>query len=258
MRPFVLGVLGLSGVGFCLFSTFVAFAINQVWKAPLQCDTFIEHPVEDWVTLVGCRLDFDEAVLIDGENVERLADRKIGLAHSLQPAGFEWKTIMVPVKSPHNLIRPSRVVWPITDGDALAWVNAIERSATEEERKRLGTQTKVIDRLATPARMTGRGERGAKADQVQRVLGREGMAGLLVLQPGVIPPPQVPAAGFFLGVLGAIAFGFGVKGFGQRKPLGASAGAELTNADVSGVKVEIGELEALRREEAQERRRRKR
>jgi hypothetical protein len=257
IRPFILGAIGLSGLGFSLLSIFAAVGAHRVRQAPVECDSFIARPAEAWVTLVGCRLDFDDAVLMDGTNVERLSDRKVGIAHSVQPRGFEWTTMVVPVKAPNALIRPSRVVTPITDVDVLAWVNAIERATTVEERERLSSQTKLIDRLASPTRITGHGERGPLADAVQRVLGREGMAGLVVLRPAEIPGVEVPDLGILTGVLGLIAIAIAIAGLGRARALGSSIEADLTNADVSGVKLEIGELEALRREQERERRQRR-
>ncbi len=247
----LLPLLGLVLIGFCVESTVVEYASARTRASPIPCGVFVDQPMEEWVTLAGCNLDFEDAVLSDGaELYERYSDRRQGLSHSLKVDEPTWKVIYAPMSNrypkqgePGHAVR---AVAAITDRDALAYVNAVERAKTQRDRDRLLEKSRELDRLVAVPQLVGHGEKCPEAERVQRVLGSLSAPTLVVLKPGSVPEPAVSGLAFFSGAFGLFMMLMGVRQINRRAQ---SAVDEVQVVNTSDVRVEVGELAALREEE---------
>jgi hypothetical protein len=202
------------------------------------------------VTLEGCTLDFDGALLrgSKGES-ERLADRKEGVSRKLYNDAPIWNSLLVPVKTPANRAKPARLLFVLTDRELLAWVNAFERASLDTRAKIVRTTT-YLDRLTTPGTLVGQVVRDSEAEGLQRALGREAAPGVMVLRPGVPPGLELSPVILGSGVLGAALLILALGRFTGHSPVrAATAYEDVTQVSSHGVKLEIGGLEALREEE---------
>lgn len=238
----LLALVGLLLVGGCAVSSLVAFDAT-IPSSPTECGEYSEHPHEGWVRLEGCVLDFDSAVLTDGQGVlERLEARKRGVWSALPDGPITWRGVYVPVKTPETRARPARLVILLGEPDLLAWFNALE-AAPDPNTTQLVRRGRVIDRYAIPGTLVVESARGLESELVQKALGRDGAPGLWLLHSGHPPERTVPFASIVGGLVG-----FGLLFWSSRKtrPLGD---ASADTVDVRGVEVELGALERLRQEE---------
>ena len=240
MNPFFLGLIGVVLVGSCGVLSAHEYTVARARQVPQNCEDFAAHPIPGWVTLDGCQLDFDGALVGDEEGYERLFDRVDGISRTLHDAPPTWREVLVPLSSATQQ-GPARVVVAIADPDVLGWLNGLER-ASDSERARQLKGRMVIQRWRNIARLQAEGVKDH--GELQRVVGRAGVPGMILLRRGVVPPAAVPpeAMAFGLAGLGALLWAWIARG--RRR--GFAAGNEN---DVSDVKLKLGELEALRRQE---------
>lgn len=244
MRRLMFGVMGLLFVAFALLLGGWAYLFGAAPPSPRTCGAFLHRPTSGWVNLTGCRFDVDETLVSGPDGVEALNDRAHGLSRALLGPSPRWSDVYVPVSTgmPGDA-RPVAVMAHLTDPDVLAWVNRIE-AADEAGRLRLYEEPGVLLRLAQPGVLTGRTERSALADTLQVALGPRGRVGLLVLEPGPLPEREFPGVAVVLALIGLGLMSFSAFGGGPPR----------SEQLVDSGELELGALEALRREEAEARR----
>lgn len=236
MRSSSIAIMGLLLVGACVAASVVALGSGGAASRSLDCGQFVAAPNEGWVRLEGCVLDFGAALLVDGAGrFERLDDRLEGLWRQLPEGEVRWAQVLVPVQPREQRAQPVRLVVALTDADLLAWVNALEQTSGQARAQVLRRRA-VVDRLTAPGQLIVQVTREAGGEAVQRFL----------LHPGTPPQAEVPGWAVLLGGLGAAALLWALARRGA--PVSRSAPG-APPIDLSGVKVELGELEALRSEE---------
>ena len=204
-----------------------------------SCREFAATPSAGWVTLEGCELDFDLALVGDAQGYERLADRLEGKSRALRESPPTWREVLVPLVS-HELSRsPARAVVVLLEPEVLAIVNRLERGS-DDERLRALQDAAGLQRWRSLGRVQAEGAKDEGA--VQRALGRSLMPGAIVLRPATVPVAQVPVAAIVCGLLGLVAFLWAWVAR-QREP-------ELGQVGVGDVPLELGQLESLRQERA--------
>ena len=248
MRVIVSGLIGLLLVGFCLVSGGIAFFLKPDAALQGPCQSFLAHPKERWVKLSGCRLQVDDLLVSNADAVERFADRAEGVSRTLYAQPPQWTHAWAPVTtgSPDDR-RAVRAVYRLADADVLKWVNAIER-ADEAQRKRLLQNQQVLLRVALPGLLVGHAVRSPEAEVLQEALGTSAQPGLLAIEPGTPPPVEVPGPAVAAGIAGALLLLWTLTRL-FRRPTVADAAADAAPVDVSGVKLSLGELDAMRQEE---------
>ena len=138
----------------------------------------------------------------------------------------------------------------------MKWVNALER-ADEREKERMWADPVLLRRLSRPGLLPGHAERPATED-LQKAFGNAASGGMLAVIAGPAPVPTMPAQGILAGLAGFFLLALAARS-ATRTTAGhlyeASAEQTMTQANVSDVKLEIGALEELRREERKPRNR---
>jgi hypothetical protein len=246
------GLIGLMLVGFCLLGGGLAVVLRPEGTLEGPCRSFLDRPKERWVKLSGCRLQIDELLVANDDAVERFADRAEGVSRTLYATPPVWTHAWAPLStgSPDDH-RAVRAVVRLVDADVLKWVNAVER-ADEAQRKRLLENQAVLLRVAMPGLLMGHASRPPEADLLQAALGTTAQAGLLVIEPGPPPPVEWPVPALLAGFVGFAVLLLTLARLVRRTPAEAAA-ADVTGIDVSDVKLSIGELEEVRREQAEAR-----
>lgn len=253
-RNVLLGVLSAALLGFFGWSVFVALVVRP--DAPIEgsCDRWLGKPEPKWLLLSGCVLDVDDAVLeSEAGDFELLVNRAKGLSTKLREGVPRWTATWVPVKSQWSggLIK---AVFRVESPELMRWVNALE-AADEGKRARLWADQSLLQRIERPGVLSGRAEK-ATHDGLQKTFGAAATAGLLVVVPGRAPPPSVPFAGLLAGVLGAALALFTLRQVTRSPHLDEATAEQLARQlGTSDVKLELGALEDLRREEAERRKR---
>jgi hypothetical protein len=251
------GLIGLTLIGFCLLGGGLAVVFRPEATLEGPCRAFLDRPKERWVKLSGCRLQIDELLVANDDAVERFADRAEGVSRTLYATPPVWTHAWAPLTTGNpDDHRAVRAVVRLVDGDVLKWVNAVER-ADEAQRKRLLENQSVLLRVAMPGLLIGQATRPPEAELLQTALGTTAQAGLLVIEPGPPPPPELPGPALAAGLLGFGVLLWTLSRLVVRRPHAADAAADVTAVDVSGVKLSLGELEEVRREEAEARKARR-
>jgi hypothetical protein len=244
-RLIVAAISSFVALGFCAYSvaTTWVYPANALWKG--GCDDWLDRPATEWVSLRGCVLDVDLVVLeSDQGDFETLANRQQGL--SMKPYGEpqNWVAVWIPVRTPFTGSGLVRAAYRIESADVLKWVNELERG-DDRKKERMWADRSTIRRLSRPGVLTGKADKPG-TEGVQKAFGAAASANLLAVTAGDPPPVKAPAAGIFSGLLGLVLLGFLVR---RRALEPASAEQQITSLNVSDVKLEIGALEELRREE---------
>lgn len=252
MRTVIGGAIGLLLVGFCFLGGGLAVVLRPEPVEDGPCAKYLERPKQRWVKLSGCRLQIDELLVANADAVERFADRTEGLSRTLYTSAPVWTHVYAPVATgdPDDR-RPVRVVFRLADADILKWINAVERADEAQKKKLLDNQALLL-RVATPGLLTGQATRGPNAEALQETLGTQAQAGLLVIEPGTPPAPELPWPAALAGLSGGAVLLASLIRLLQKSPPSDPA-AELTRLDVSDVKLSLGELDAMRQEEAEAR-----
>ncbi|MFZ5446926.1 MAG: hypothetical protein ACOZQL_43465 [Myxococcota bacterium] len=218
--------------------------------APLktECANFVGRPTTGWVTLYRCTLDMELLVLESEQgDFELLERRRQGLGKKPYARPPTWVRAWAPVRADGNG-GVVRVAWRIESGDLLKWINVLER-ADERQKERLWADPTLLRRMSTPALLEGRAEKAEQAF-VLDAFGTSASSSLLLLTAG--KPPEQSLVGPVLAAAAIVMAAFVALRLLVRPQL-TSAEGELTQVNVSDVKVELGELERLREEERRNR-----
>lgn len=218
------------------------------------CESWLEQPTARWLALRGCTLGVDELLLeSDAGDLETLANRREGLATKPYDRPPRWVAAWAPVATLGQRGQLIRAVFRLESRDLVAWLNTFEQ-ADERRRELMWADPVVLRRLAAPGVLAGQALKPT-SDAVQKAFGARASAALLTVLPGEAPPPSL-APWAVAALLGAV-----VLSWLAWRELGASARGhaptaeqEITNVNVRDVKLDLGALEELRREEAAARR----
>lgn len=237
-------------LGFCLFGGGLTLIVHPVPVEEGACARYLERPKERWVKLTGCRLAIDDLLVVNADGVERFADRAEGLSRVLHAKPPVWTALYVPVTTglPDDQ-RAVRVLYRLADRDVLKWVNALE-VAEEGQKRRLLDNQAVLLRIASPGLLMGHATHAPEAETLQEALGTRAQAGLLVVEPGPVPVPEFPLAAVAAGLTGGVLLLWALARLLRRGPPAVS---DVAVVDVSRIPVSLGELDAMRREEAEAR-----
>ena len=228
--------------------------LNTPWlrARPLNlgCDEFLSQPAAGWLTLSGCVLDMEQVVLeSETGDFEPLAGRREGLWRTLPQGPVRWSVVWAPLKQPFGGRGVVQAVYRLDGADLLKWVNDFDR-ASPAEKERLWADPVPLRRLLRPARIEGHAEKPGD-EGLRKAYGPLASANLVAVTPGQIPRP--PVASIVGGGVGLLLLGYTLlrafRGAGK-EPLDDS----LRYLGVNQVKLEIGGLEELRKEERAERR----
>ena len=169
------------------------------------------------------------------------------------PVAPHWVALWIPVRTQGSGAGLVRAVYRLESNDTLKWVNTLE-SAHEREKERMWADPMPIRRLSSPGVLSGHAEKPS-SEALQKAYGSAASATLLAILQGAPPPQSAPTLGLLAGLLGLMVLGFFFRSVG-RSPLLAEATAEqqITQVNVSDVKLEIGALEELRDEERRQQR----
>lgn len=253
-RFVVVAILSLCLLGFCAYSVVTTWVYPANASLKTHCDNWLERPVARWVSLKQCVLDTDLVMLeSDQGDYETLVDRKNGLSKKPYPMPPNWVAMWIPIRSEQMGSGLVRAVYRLESKDALKWINKLER-ADDPEKERMWADAAPIRRLSRPGVLPGKADKPT-GGALQQALGAAASNNLLVVVAGDPPPTEPPAFGILAGLLGLVGLGYATR---KRSPLGdATAEQQITQVNVSDVKLEIGALEELRREERSKRRNRK-
>lgn len=250
MRALLPAIVGLLLVGFCLFGGGLTLIVHPVPVEEGACARYLEGPKERWVKLTGCRLAIDDLLVVNADGVERFADRAEGVSRVLHAKPPVWTALYVPITTglPDDQ-RAVRVLYRLADRDVLKWVNALE-VAEEGQKRRLLDNQAVLLRIASPGLLMGHATHAPEAATLQEALGTRAQAGLLVVEPGPVPVPEFPFGAIAAGLTGCVFLLWALTRLLRRGPPAVS---DVATVDVSKVPVSLGELDAMRREEAEAR-----
>ncbi len=246
-RLVFVAILSLSLLGFCAYSVVTTWVYPNNGAIKTNCDNWLEKPVARWVSLKQCVLDTDLVVLeSDQGDYETLVDRKNGLSRKPYPMPPNWIALLIPIRTEMQGSGLVRAIYRFESKDALKWINKLER-ADDRERERMWADPAPIRRLARPGVLPGKADKPI-GDVLQQALGAKASANLLVVMAGDPPPLEPPTLGILAGLLGLVGLGYATR---KRAAYLHDVTAEqhITKLNVSDVKLEIGALEELRREE---------
>jgi hypothetical protein len=245
-------ILGLVLLGFCTYSVITTWVYPK--DAPLKghCNAWLERPAARWLRLQGCVLDVDLAIVESAEgDFEKLVNRQKGLSLKPYPVPPNWVAAWLPVRTETLGTGLVRAAYRIDSPDLLKWINTLER-ASEREKERMWADPAVLRRFSRPGLLPGKAEK-PQTEALQKAFGAAASANLLAVYAGDPPPPSAPTLGILSGLLGLGLLGFVVR----KRSAAATPEQELTNINVSDVKLEIGALEELRAEERKGKRNKK-
>ncbi len=238
-------------LGFCVYSVVTTWVYPKDRPLKAHCDNWLEQPSQRWVALTGCVLDVDLVILESAQgDFERLSDRRQGLGMKPYPDPPTWVAAWMPVRTEWTGGGLARAAYRMESKDLLKWINTLER-ADERGKERMWADPVALRRLSRPGVLPGRAEKPT-GEGLQKAFGTAASANLLVVYAGEPPPPTAPVPGLLAGLVGLGMLGYLVR---RRGPDEATAEQQITQVNVSDVKLEIGALEELRAEERRERNR---
>jgi hypothetical protein len=233
-------------LGYCVYAVLTTWVYPS--NAPIKgdCGNWLESPQARWVALKGCVLDVDQLVLESEEgDFETLDNRREGLSSKLYAAPPSWVAVWIPIKTQRKgasgLVR---AVYRLESKDALEWVNEFER-ADERKKEKMWEDPAPIRRLSMPGVLPGKADKPS-TESLMKLFGSRASPNLLAVIAGDPPPLEPPVLGILCGILGLLGLAYAT-----RRPPGDELSAEqlITNVNVSDVKLELGALEELRREQ---------
>lgn len=247
------GLISVLLLGFFAWSMYVAFIVRPNGPIEGPCSVFLSKPEPRWMVLEGCVLDVQEAVVESAAgDFEPLANRGKGLSsrpYAVQPT---WLTTWIPIKT-KGRGGPIKAVFRVDAPDLMKWVNALE-AADDAKRERLWADQGVLKRVSLPGVLSGKAERPGN-NGLQHAMGSAAAAGLLLVTPGKPPPPELPWPGVLAGVLGLVGAALATRRATGAAHLEAETTEQLlSKVSTSDVKLELGALDELRREDAERRR----
>ena len=241
-------------LGFCAYSVITTWVFpgNALLKA--SCDGWLERPEKRWVALEGCVLDVDLVVVESDEgDFEKLSNRQRGISMKPYPVPPNWVAAWIPVRADGGGGGVVRAAYRLESKDVLKWINTLER-ADEREKERMWEAPALIRRLSRPGVLPGHAQK-PMSEGLQKAYGSGASANLVAIIAGAPPPPTAPSAGILAGLVGLVMLGYFIRSRSAAE--GANAAQQITTANVSDVKLEIGALEELRDEERRDERNRK-
>lgn len=240
-------------LGFCVYSVATTWVYPKDKPLKTHCDNWLDQPAPQWVSLTGCVLDVDLVIVESAEgDFEKLANRQKGVGMKPYPEAPTWVAAWLPVRTEWTGGGLARAAYRLESQDLLKWINTLER-ADEREKERMWADPVAVRRFSRPGVLPGRAEKPT-GEGLQKAFGSAASANLLAIYPGVPPPPTAPVPGILSGLLGLGLLGFLVRRRGVDE---ATAEQQITQVNVSDVKLEIGALEELREEERRNKRNRK-
>jgi len=254
-RNVVLGFLAVSVTGLGLMAVLSTPALQRNETLTSDCDQYLGAPTAGWVSLSNCLLDM-EALVLESEHgeFETLENRRNGLSSKLLSGDGppNWVAAWAPMRQDVGRVGVIRVVYRLQAADLLKWLNTFDR-ADERTKERMWVDPVLLRRMARPSVVEGRAEK-PPTDAIQRAYGNVASATMLTLLPGKAPKSSVLGPIVALSML--VALGLTIARLARKPPPGI-AEASVEQLGVHGVKLEYGALDALRREEQAEKRRRK-
>ena len=249
MPRFVLAaVSSLALLGFCVYSVVTTWVYPKSPPFKGGCDDWLVNPAPSWVALKGCVLDVDLVILeSDQGDYEKLVNRKNGLSLKPYASPPNWIAAWIPIRTPFAASGPVKAMYRFESKDVMKWINTLERG-DEREKERMWEDPAPIRRLSRPGLLAGKADKPT-TDGLTKVLGPGGAANVLVVIAGDPPPKTTPIPGLFAGLAGLSVLVFVARRVGRYGVDQLTAEQQITRVNVSDVKLEIGALEELRREE---------
>jgi hypothetical protein len=131
----------------------------------------------------------------DAHDFETLKNRRQGLSRNPLSKPI-WVATWIPVHGRTQGL--TRVVYRSTSSDFLTWLNALER-ASDAERERMWEDPAVLRRMTRPGVIEGHVER-IDREGLGRAFGSRVSGVLFAVEPGPMPPAEVPMAALFSGI----------------------------------------------------------
>ena len=249
MPRFVLAaVSSLALLGFCVYSVVTTWVYPKNPPFKGGCDDWLVNPGPSWVGLKGCVLDVDLVIVeSDQGDFEKLINRKNGVSLKPYPGPPNWIAAWIPIRALGLSSGPVKAMYRLESKDTMKWINTLER-ADEREKERLWADPAPIRRLSRPGLLSGKADKPT-SEGLQKVLGPGGAVNVLVVIAGDPPPKTTPIPGLFAGLTGLSVLVFVARRVGRHRVDELSAEQQITRVNVSDVKLELGALEELRREE---------
>lgn len=236
------------------YGTWLAWFSGLGFPLRGACGDWLQQPTPRWLALQGCTLGVDELLLeSEAGDLETLSDRHQGLASKPYDRPPRWVAAWAPVSTLGQRGQLIRAVFRLESRDLVAWLNAFEQ-ADERRREAMWADPVALRRVASPGVLSGRALKPT-TDAVQKGFGARASAALLTVLPGEAPPPTLEpwAVGALLGAL-ALSWLAWREFAASTRGHAPTAEQEITTANVRDVKLDLGALEELRREEAAARR----
>lgn len=242
---------------------FSAWAIRSVreWideqTAEQNCGDFLRAPKAGWFKLKDCTLDVNAMVLesSNGE-FEPLDNRRKGISSKLYDGTPKWVAALIPITTPMDR-GARRAAMRSESDDLLKWLNVHER-ADDAKREKMWADPVVLLRMTRPAILEGESVK-PEGDLVPRAFGPAASVNMHVFTVGKPPERTHVAVTLGIGFVLWVALVLIVSRFAKAPRLDHELTPEQVTARniVGGTRVELGELEQLRREEANERKRKR-
>ncbi|MFO0597538.1 MAG: hypothetical protein U0228_19690 [Myxococcaceae bacterium] len=250
-------VIGLAVLGFgaWAFKTFQDWAGDQ--PQVMQCGAYLMAPHTGWFKLEGCTLDTDGIVLENEQgDMEPLDNRRKGLSSKLYASPPVWVAAWIPMSASVGRNQKRGAALRSTSVDLLKWVAAVE-AADESKREKMFEDPVVLRRMVRPGLLEGHLEKPA-GDAVAKAFGPAASVNLHVMTLGQPPERTHPAVSVSVGFVLLLAVILVAARFSRPPRLDTAAETpeqQLARSMISGAKVELGELEDIRAEEAARRKR---
>jgi hypothetical protein len=246
----IVGAMSLASLAYFAWSMVSEFLIRP--KAPLEltCAEYLRALDPRWIKLTGCVLDTERMVLeSDAGDFEPFSNRVKGMSSKLYATTPTWVAAWAPMRAP-GTPPVTRVLYRLSTPDLMKWLNAFERG-DEAQRAKWMENPVQLRRVETPGLLSGQVKKPENPG-VRMAFGTSATNSLLVMIPGTWPGPELPVLGVIAGLLGLFGAAFAFRSATRSPRLDDATAEQLAHTmSTADVKLEIGELEALRREERQ-------
>lgn len=240
----------LSVAGLCLLAT-SAYVVLQRSFDPRKrvtaatCNDWLAEPGEGFVLLRNCRLQVEDVLIQSSEgDFELLARRANGVSSKLYQTPPTWVDAWAPVQPETRKTPTARAVLKITSSDLMKWINALDR-APENRRAEMWATPVLLQRHAHPASIE------ARAAQTEMDLAAKFGGSVSVntyeLISGLPEPAEAPLEGIVVGIVGLAMIGVSLRNATRARLVDSSSANPVIST--SDVKLELGALEALKRED---------
>lgn len=241
-----------------LFGVHIGWSVlvykDWVSKRPVEveCFEYLADPHAAWLKIKGCELEIGRAVLeSEAGDFEPLDNRGKGLSTHLYESPPKWVAVWLPLRA--GVKGAGRAVLRNESADLLKWVNQLE-AAPDDQKEQMWADPVVLRRMSRPGLIVGRAEK-PDADVLRKAFGSTASVNLYLVRPGVpeetTHPSLMIGGGLFLAILVSWALSKSIK----RVEVAQTAEQVTARQIVGQTQVQLGELEQLREEERQARRR---